>query len=238
MDEKQDSTTIFGTNQQAEATNPQATPVGEDQTKPSLPDELVEFVGEGKKYASIDVALKSIPHAQRHIQSLEEKLASSEEELGKRKSAEEVLAELRDSNQSTSQQPTASEGLSEDTVSKLVAENITKFEKMKSESANLAAVDAKMKELYGEKAGDVYDQRLSEVGLSNDYVKDIAKVSPSAFFKLFGIESKKATIQSKTASSVNTASISTGETSRKPRLGVGATTSDMLNLWRSVGSKQ
>ena len=60
-----------------------------------IPTEAVELVGEGKKYSSVEDALKSVPHAQKHIQTLESELATLKEELSKRKTTEELLDEIK-----------------------------------------------------------------------------------------------------------------------------------------------
>ena len=64
-------------------------------TAPVISQELSEFVGTGKKYATLEDALKSVPHAQTHISKIEQELAQAKEELLKRKTTEELLEELR-----------------------------------------------------------------------------------------------------------------------------------------------
>ena len=49
----------------------------------SIPTEAAEFVGQGIKYQSVEDALSSVPHAQKHIQTLESELAEVKEELVK-----------------------------------------------------------------------------------------------------------------------------------------------------------
>ena len=56
-----------------------------------IPTEASEFIGSGKKYQSVDEALKSVPHAQKHIQTLESELANVKEELLKRRTTEELI---------------------------------------------------------------------------------------------------------------------------------------------------
>jgi hypothetical protein len=46
-----------------------------------IPTEVQSLVGEGKKYQSPEDALKSVPHAQKHIETLESELAEAREEL-------------------------------------------------------------------------------------------------------------------------------------------------------------
>ena len=58
-----------------------------------IPTEVQELVGEGKKYQSPEDALKSVPHAQQHIQTLESELAEIKEELSG-SAATDVVREL------------------------------------------------------------------------------------------------------------------------------------------------
>ena len=60
-----------------------------------IPTEAAELVGDGKKYSSVEDALKSVPHAQKHIQTLESELATLKEELMKRRTTEELLDEIK-----------------------------------------------------------------------------------------------------------------------------------------------
>ena len=60
-----------------------------------IPTEAQAFVGEGKKYQSPEDALKSVPHAQKHIETLESELALVKEELTKRKTTQELLDEIK-----------------------------------------------------------------------------------------------------------------------------------------------
>ncbi len=68
--------------------------------KIELPPEVLEFVGEGKKYSNPVDALKSVPHAQKHISTLEAELAQTKTELEKRRTAEELLNEIKSSTSS------------------------------------------------------------------------------------------------------------------------------------------
>src|SRR4030043_1329496 len=65
----------------------------------NIPTEIAELVGEGKKYKSVEDALKSVPHAQQHIQTLEEENARIKAELVARRTTEEILEEIRSGGQ-------------------------------------------------------------------------------------------------------------------------------------------
>src|SRR5512139_770657 len=91
-----------------------------------LPQELAELVGDGKKYKSVDDALKSVPHAQKHIQTLEEENARIKAELDKRRTAEELLADIRsgmtEGVTATTVTPQVTSDTVEQTVAKLLAQ--------------------------------------------------------------------------------------------------------------------
>lgn len=61
----------------------QTPPVVTSPPPPVVPTELQELVGQGKKYATLDDAIKSVPHAQTHIAKLEQEAAQLREELQK-----------------------------------------------------------------------------------------------------------------------------------------------------------
>ena len=66
---------------QAES-NTQETQQQDTQAKPfEIPTEAQALVGEGKKYASAEEALRSVPHAQQHIKTLEEEMAQLKRDL-------------------------------------------------------------------------------------------------------------------------------------------------------------
>ena len=63
--------------------------------EPAIPPELAEFVGTGKKYASVAEVYKAFPHAQKHISTLEDENKQLKEELTRRQAAEDVLNALQ-----------------------------------------------------------------------------------------------------------------------------------------------
>src|SRR5687768_7954579 len=80
----------------------------------TIPPELVELVGAGKKYATVEAALKALPHSQSHINKLEAELATLREEVTKRKTTQELLDEIKSGIPQGETTPT--DGLNQDTV--------------------------------------------------------------------------------------------------------------------------
>ena len=57
-----------------------------------LPDEALDLIGEGKKYGSVEAALKALPHAQKHIATLEAEAQALREQLAKEKALVESIS--------------------------------------------------------------------------------------------------------------------------------------------------
>lgn len=229
------SDTIFG----QPAATPATTPVVTPPTPVELPPEVVEFVGDGKKYASVSDALKSVPHAQKHIQTLEQELAQAREELTKRKTAEQLLEEMKAGQKPV--EPTAPVAFDPDKVTQLVNQTLEQREAQRIASENVSIVTSSFTQKYGEKAEEIYNKVAQESGLSVQALNKLAATSPSAVLKLAGLVGQQASpAPGKPTGSVNTESLPTGKvdpstlSARVPR---GAKTGDLVNAWRVAGQK-
>ena len=89
-----------------------------------IPTEAQELVGEGKKYQSPEDALKSVPHAQKHIETLESELASVKEELTKRQTTQELIDELKSGSQPV-ENTTQSAEINQDNIMDLVNKTLS-----------------------------------------------------------------------------------------------------------------
>ena len=143
----------------------------------SIPTEAAEFVGQGKKYQSVEDALSSVPHAQKHIQTLESELAEVKDELTKRKTTKELLDEIKSGIVPTEKtsQPVQ---FNQDNLEQLVGQALENREVQKEASHNAKSVASRFTEQYGDKAEEVYNSIAKENGLpviegSEGGVKDI-----------------------------------------------------------------
>jgi hypothetical protein len=231
-----DGTTIFS-DQSGEVTAPPTTP-GTTNTGPIIPDEAKEFVGEGKKYATIEDALKSVPYAQKYIDEqkviLDAKIAEAAElkaELEKKKSMEDYLDNLKKQGDNTTTPPPD--------ISGLVEQKMAEIESNKVVQANLLAADAAMKAMYGEKAKEAMVSKAAELNVSVAYLTQLAATSPAAFYKMLDIK-KSGSMGSKTDASLNTERFNQDNdenTSARIVNKVGATTKDMVTAWRNAKPK-
>lgn len=200
----------------------------------TIPQELADLVGEGKKYRSVEDALRSIPHAQSHISKLEEEMKAVRDELQRRKTAEELLDEFKSSGFS---EPQAQQAPSTVDLADLVDKTIEQREVKKRQAQNVDSVIKAFNDKFGEQAPAMYAQIAKDNGLSVQFLNSVAASSPVAVLKLAGISEQKVVTPSKTTGSVNTDSfIQNNPTSTlSARLPKAATTKDLVSAWRNAG---
>lgn len=202
----------------------------------SIPTEAEDFVGNGKKYSSVEDALKSVPHAQKHIQTLEQELSQAREELAKRKTTEQLLDEIK-SGFLPENTPQVVE-FDQDKLVQLVDQTLSLKEKQRLSQQNAVGVANKFTEQYGEKAEEVYNTIAKENGLTVQELNKLASSSPAVVLKLAGF-TKGSSIPTKPNSSVNTEALRNNQGGQElsARVPKGATTKDLTNAWRIAGEK-
>ena len=209
------------------------------QTKPfEIPTEAQDLVGEGKKYSSAEEALRSVPHAQQHIKTLEEEMAELKEELAKRKTTQELLDEIKSGVQPV-EKTTQEVGLNQDNIMELVNQTLKQNEQKKTAQANASQVASKFSEKYGSNAETVYNSLAKDLNLTPQKLNELAATSPNLVLRLADLEPNVKTNVSKTSSSVNTEALAQNKTPQElsARVPKGAKTSDLVNAWRAAGEK-
>ena len=224
--------TIFTTPPVVAAVPPAATvPAG-------LPQDVLEFVGQGKKYANADEALKSVPHAQKHIQSLSEELVATKAELEKRKTAEHLLEEIKRQNVTTPADTQSPNGLTSETVSKMIKDAQVAEQSQQVAKINATKVSDSFVAKYGDKAEEVYNTLAAEAGLSVQMLNQLAATSPLAVLKLAGMTGAVSAV-GKSSSSINTESLRSTDPNGtlSARVKQGASTKDLVAAWKIAGQK-
>jgi hypothetical protein len=204
----------------------------------TLPQELAELVGQGKKYSTVEDALKSVPHAQKHISTLEADMIALKEELSKRKTAQELLDEIK-SRDTHTEQPSVT-GITEDKAAEIVKQILQKEEQSKKTTANIKSVTSAFAEKFGEKAEAEYNKIAAESGLTVEALNRLSASSPSVVFKLAGLfDKKEETVTGKPNSSVNTEAMRSTANNQTPsaRVPAGAKTKDLVAAWKAAGAK-
>ena len=170
-------------NPQHEANTPQP-------TSPTLPAEVAAFVGEGRKYATVEAALASVPHAQQHISSLETENQRMKQEIAELQGKLEAATRLEDvvASLSKTQQPEEQPiptGLDEEGVLKLLEQR----EAQRLAQANQMAVTDALITKFGDaaKATEALKAKAQEFGVEFDFMKTLAASSPKAVLSYFDI---------------------------------------------------
>lgn len=222
--------------QNTEPTTQEAQQADTSAPKFEIPTEALDFVGEGKKYKSAEDALRSVPHAQEHIKTLEEEMAQLKEELTRRKTAEELLDEMKSGIQPTENTTQGAE-LDQDTIMNLVNQTLEQRDKQSKAKQNASTVASKFTEQYGSQAEEVYNKIAQEAGLTVEQLNNLAATSPNVVLKLSGLDAKSTPV-GKPSSSINTQALNnTKPAELSARVPKGASTKDMLAAWRAAGDK-
>ena len=204
----------------------------------SIPTEAADFVGQGKKYQSVEDALSSVPHAQKHIQTLESELAEVKDELTKRKTTKELLDEIKSGIVPTEKtsQPVQ---FNQDNLEQLVGQALENREVQKEASHNAKSVASRFTEQYRDKAEEVYNSIAKENGLTVEQLNGLSATSPDAVLRLSGLEKRSQGIE-KSSGTVNTEALASApkdKSNLSARVGTGATTKDLVDAWKRAGDK-
>lgn len=202
---------------------------------PIIPPEVAELVGQGKKYATVEEALKSVPHAQNHIKTLTEELQAAKAELEKRRTAEQLLDEIK-SGIKPVEQPSTSP-ISPDSVAQMVQAVLTQKQQQEVSTKNLELVTGTFSAKFGEKAEEVYISLAKENGMSVEHLNMLSKEAPAAVLKLAGlVEPTK--VAGKLDSSVNTSSMKQQTPNDlSARVEKGGSTKNLVSAWQRAGQK-
>lgn len=206
----------------------------------ALPTEVAELVGEGKKYRTAEDALKAIPHAQKHITTLEEEAKQLREELAKRKTSEELLEEFRSTGFTQNSADKQIQAQPVD-VEAIVASVLAKKEAATIQQNNTSVVVSTFLQAFGDKAKaeEMYNKVAEESGLSVSALNSLAATSPEAVMRLAGITRKQTeNTPGKVQGTVNAQTFGDKPNSElSARVKSGASTKDMVNAWKIAGEK-
>lgn len=219
-----------------------ATPANTQVTSDPFADLLGSIKNERgePKYKDVQTALEALKHSQEYIPQLKSakeetdaKLAALAAEVERLKNIEQSVKELTQHN--SQPQNTPAPAITEDAVAELVNRTLTAREKKLIAENNINSVVSKMQEKFGEEAGNLFYSKAAEIGMNKEQINQLASTSPTAVFKLFGIDSAAPTPQSSgnltPSGSINTGAIKPPVNTfigRNPNsMLVGATTSDL-----------
>jgi hypothetical protein len=183
-----------------------------------------DLVGPGKKYADIKALEESRVYADEHISNLEAEMARLRDDLDTRLSYEEFLTQIQSGTQTdrqTQHNQTAPPPPQTQTTAIQTPQDIERIveqrEQRKRLETNLETAISKYAEVMGPNHALKLKQQATELGMSEDQLKQMAAANPKAFFKLTGVEDvrKQDTFQAPPRTSVNSDALGTGNTQNK-----------------------
>lgn len=160
---------------------------------------LEELVGEGKKFKSVEDLARAKAEADAFIERLKTETNGLRDELKTRTTLDEVLDRLnksQDTNSNASNQNNqngengSGTALKPEDLARMIDERVSQREQARRAQENLAEVAQKLTEAYGSNFATKLKQEADALGLSQDYVNNLAATAPKALFRLLGVDSK------------------------------------------------
>ena len=157
------------------------------------------------KYATPEAALESLPHAQHHIDNLEQEMSSLREDLAKRKTVDEVLQEINKTPTDTEAEPQ----LTQEQLDALIDSRLQARTAQDSRTANSNEVKATFISHFGdnEKANEAYNQKAKDLGMSIEDLNTLSATSPKAVFSMFGLEQVSQVPATKIGTNINSEAV-------------------------------
>lgn len=165
-------------------------------------DYLSELVGEGKKFRDNQALAKAKYHADVTIAERNRSLKELREDYLQLKQDVESRAQIKDlldrMSKTDNQTETRETNLNANTdnkpdafdptkIDELVSKKFQEIETTRKRQDNLSQVDKRLRERYGANAATLLKQKTEELGLSKEFVQDLAERSPSAFYATMGL---------------------------------------------------
>lgn len=188
------------------------------------------------KYSSVEAALKALANAQSHIKTIESENSQLREATTKARTLEEVLNAIKPAEVVTAPIAVAPIQPAQVDIASLVTQTVQGLEAQKIADANTSTVVTRLKQVYGEAAGETFYTKAAELGLSKAEINLLAQRSPSGVFKLLGLEDKAPTNVPK--GSIRTDAFTSIPPTTPARSGMAhGNTQQMVDSWRSAAAK-
>jgi hypothetical protein len=170
-------------------------------------DYLTELVGPDKKFKTeADLARGKvesdafITHLTREMKNLREDYLKLREEGASRARLEEVLDQIKELKSASNNQPDdgivneadiKQSAFDPEQINTLIATKLREAEVKKIRDNNMKIVQDKLRERFGENFGSALREQTRNLGLDEDFVKNLAETSPEALFRTLGLNENK-----------------------------------------------
>lgn len=172
---------------------PSDTPAQDNQTGSALE----QLVGDGKKFQDPESLAKGKLEADRYIEELKGQLNQYKEQADRSMSMESFLTKLEERSK-PAESPTQQEQvaqpndqnqaatITEDQINAIVASKLNEVTDLQRREANAQAAIEGLKKLN--KSGEDIASVAREMGVTNEFMQEMAEKSPQAFLKVMGAE--------------------------------------------------
>lgn len=167
-------------------------------------DWMAEYVGEGKKFKDAADLAKGKAHSDAFIARLQQEMDGLRKELNTRIKLEEFMDRMNSQNSSGANQTTQTAGQGNQTdgtasnatstpdIEKLIEERLAAKEAELRERQNIETAKAKLQEVLGPDYQQELEARTNQLGLTKEFVANLARTQPKALFALLGLEGQQA----------------------------------------------
>lgn len=150
------------------------------------------LVGEGKKFKTNEDLAKGKLESDRFVGQLQSELAGLRQELSTRQTLEQLIdkfnsRENHQGNQENNQNSNGDDGnksFSEADLNRLVEEKFNSAERARVHNANIETVRKALEESFGNDYVTHLKAKATELGVTEEYLQNMAKETPKAFLKL------------------------------------------------------
>jgi hypothetical protein len=176
---------------------------------------LETLVGDGKKFKSVEDLAAGKLEADEYIEQLKREQAEMREELNRRLAVEDQLRVLEEqrrqsaNNQEVKTPPASEPALSKDDLVALVRQVNQEDQSTAQNSRNLQSVLDKLIDTYGDadKAKAAVAAKAEELGVSPQFLQEVAMKSPKAFLKQLDLDEQPRSTPAGTQSTVTPATL-------------------------------
>ena len=177
--------------------------LGADQPPQEPKNFLEHLVGENRKFASVEDLAKGKYYAdqtndlyKKRLDDLELDYKRLREENMTKAKLEDLIDQLSSKQLASSELPEAKEVTPKPTIDpkeieSLVSSKVQEIERSKIDRENLNQVISKLKERYGTDYQNTFKQQIDQLGLTPEEATSLAKRSPSAFNRMFGLDAQQ-----------------------------------------------
>lgn len=156
---------------------------------------LVELVGEGKKFKDPESLARGKMESDLHIAEQARRLQELEQELARRKTAEEILEQIKTGKQTGEEQtpPTQNQQVATPDIQKIVSEHLAREKSLETKTRNGQAVSDRLVKEFGSEveANKEINKKARELNLSVQDLQEQALRSPTAFYRLMGLDNPR-----------------------------------------------